>query len=120
MGSTGAGSRESFWRGHIEAWRASGRSRGEYCAAQGLSRQPFGWWAWRFDREPRPAETGGPVGRFLPVEVAAITAAAVSDVGTTAVPDARIEIALPDGVAVRVGSGFDAAALQRVLWGLGR
>ena len=34
--------------------------------------------------------------------------------------DERIEIALPGGVAVRVGSGFDAAALHRVLTVLGR
>lgn len=121
MGSTGTGSRESFWRGHVEAWRASGQSRGDYCAAQGLSRKTFGWWAWRFDREPRPAETGVPVGRFLPVEVAAITATTEEpDVGTMAVADERIEIALPDGVAVRVGSGFDAEALRRVLGVLGR
>ena len=32
----------------------------------------------------------------------------------------RIEIALPDGLVVRVGSGFDAAALRRVLGVLGR
>lgn len=51
MGSTGTGSGESFWRGHVEAWRTSGQSRGDYCAAQGLSRKTFGWWAWRFDRE---------------------------------------------------------------------
>jgi len=70
MGSTGTGSAESFWRGRIEAWRASGQSRGDHCTAQGLSRKTFGWWAWRLDRERRPAETGGRSGRFLPVEVA--------------------------------------------------
>ena len=34
--------------------------------------------------------------------------------------DQRIEIALPGGVAVRVGRGFDAEALHRVLTVLGR
>lgn len=121
MGSTATGSAESFWRGHVEAWRASGQSRGDYCAAQGVSRKTFGWWAWRLDRERRPAETGGQAGRFLPVEVAEIAPAVdVPAGGTIAIADARIEIALPDGVAVRVGAGFDAAALQRVLQVLGR
>lgn len=119
MGSTVTGSAETHWRGHVEAWRASGQSRGEYCAAQGLSRKTFGWWAWHFDRQRRPTETGGQVGRFLPVEVAEIPVATeVSDVAMAAAE--RIEIALPDGVVVRVGTGFDAAALQRVLRVLGR
>lgn len=65
MGSTVAGSAESFWRGHVEAWRASGRSRSDYCAAQELSRKTFGWWAWRLDRDRRPAEVAGQAGRFL-------------------------------------------------------
>lgn len=120
MGSTATGSAESFWREHVEAWRASGQSRGDYCAAQELSRKTFGWWAWRFDRERRPAAALPDAGHFLPVEVAAIpTALEVPDV-TRAGADERIEIALPDGVAVRVGAGFDAAALRRVLGVLGR
>ena len=120
MGSTTAGSAEVFWRVHVEAWRASGQSRGDYCAAQGLSRKTFGWWAWRLDRERRPAQTEVQDGRFLPVEVAECPAAAeVADVATAAA-DERIEIALPGGLAVRVGSGFDAMALQRVLRVLGR
>jgi hypothetical protein len=53
-------------------------------------------------------------GRFLPVEVAGLPAPAeVPTIDRAA--DARIEIALPDGVAVRVGTGFDAEALRRVL-----
>ena len=34
--------------------------------------------------------------------------------------DTRIEIALPDGVTVRVGRGVDGEALHRVLTALGR
>jgi hypothetical protein len=120
MRATAAGSAEPFWRGHVEAWRGSGQSRGDYCAAQGLSRKTFGWWAWRLDRERRPVEAGAQVGCFLPVEVAEIPAAPeVPDIAMAAA-DARIEIALPDGLAVRVGTDFDAAALLRVLQVLGR
>ena len=72
------------------------------------------WRLERGDRQPTAAEPPC----FLPVEVAeepavgtAIPAAAVDD---------RIEIVLAAGLMVRVGAGFDAVALQRVLEVLGR
>jgi len=120
MGSTATGSAESFWREHVEAWRVSGQSRSDYCAALGLARKTFGWWAWRFDRERRPA-TLPEAGRFLPVEVTEMPVAAEVPTGALAMTaDERIEIALPNGLAVRVGVGFDAEALRRVLGVLGR
>ncbi len=105
---------EAYWRVHVEAWRASGQSRGEYCAAHGLSRKTFGWWAWRLDRQGRPAPTDT-AARFLPVEIAE-----VPDPDAGGAVEARIEIALPDGVRVRVGRGVDGEALRRVLAALGR
>ena len=107
---------EAYWRVHVEAWRASGQSRGEYCAAHGLSRKTFGWWAWRLDRQgrPAPADTAA---HFLPVESADVPG---PDEAGTAPVEARIEIALPDGVTVRVGRGVDGVALRRVLAALGR
>lgn len=117
MGTAAPRSAESYWRGHVEAWRASGQSRGDYCAARGLSRKTFGWWVWHLERAERQGEEAP---RFLPVEVAEVPAAAVPDDATTVVADDRIEIALPDGLRVRVGAGFDAAALRRVLVVLGR
>ena len=103
---------------HVEAWRASGQSRAEYCAAHGLSRKTCGWWAWRLDRQgcPTPTDTAAD---FLPVEIAEVpdrdAGGAVSEG-----EEARIEIALPDGVRVRVGRGVDGEALRRVLAALGR
>jgi hypothetical protein len=118
MGAEVSGTAAAYWRGHVGAWRSGGRSRREYCAAHGLSRKTFDWWVWRLDRADR--EAGGPDGEeahFLPVGLAdapeTVTAAAAGE-------DERIEIALPDGVLVRVGPGFDAAALERVLAVLGR
>jgi hypothetical protein len=49
---------EVYWRVHVEAWRASGQSRGEYCAAHGLARKTFGWWAWRLGRQEHPGKRG--------------------------------------------------------------
>jgi hypothetical protein len=57
----------------------------------------------------------------VPVEVAEAPAADAADDDAKPAPgDDRIEIALPDGLLVRVGAGFDAAALRRVLEVLGR
>ena len=117
MGQTSAQG-EAYWRVHVEAWRASGQSRAEYCAAHGLSRKTFGWWAWRLDRQGRRAPAD-PAAHFVPVEIAEVPD---RDAGG-AVPvgeEARIEIALPDGVTVRVGRGVDGEALRRVLAALGR
>ena len=113
MGQTSAQG-EAYWRVHVEAWRASGQSRADYCTAHGLSRKTFGWWAWRLDRQGRPAPAD-PAAHFLPVEIAE-----VPDEGGAAAVEARIEIALPDGVRVRVGRGVDGEALRRVLGALGR
>ena len=55
----------------------------------------------------------------LPVEIAEVPDP--DEAGAAPVGDeTRIEIALPDGVRVRVGRGVDGAALRRVLAALGR
>ena len=120
---------ESVWQARVSAWRASGLSRRDFCAAEGLSAQTFGWWVWRLSRAESEA------GRFVPVTVtpdsaevianAVATSAGEPSEPVTGVPDPaaaaeRIEIALPDGVVVRVGAGVDVAALRRVLTALGR
>ena len=76
----------------------------------------LGWWIWRLDQEQRePSAPEAP--RFLPVELSEAALAGPKAVDPV---DQRIEIALPGGVAVRVGRGFDAEALHRVLTVLGR
>jgi hypothetical protein len=107
---------EVYWRVHVEAWRASGQSRGEYCAAHGLARKTFGWWAWRLGRQEHPA-SADTAAHFLPVESGDVPD---PDEAGTARVEARIEIALPDGVRVWVGRGVDGAALRQVLAALGR
>jgi hypothetical protein len=67
MGSV-SGTAAAYWRGHVGAWRSGGRSRREYCAAHGLSRKTFDWWAWRLDRADR--EAGGHADRAIVIEAA--------------------------------------------------
>ena len=60
-----------------------------------------------------------PAAHFLPVEIAEVPDR--DEAGAAPVGDeTRIEIALADGVRVRVGRGVDGAALRRVLAALGR
>ena len=106
----------SYWVDHIEAWRASGMSRAQYCQAHGLSRKTLDWWTWRLDQERRES-SAREAPRFVPVELAEV---ASPSPGPADPADDRIEIAVPGGVAVRVGRGFDAEALHRVLTVLGR
>ena len=116
MTETGA---EAYWRSEVAAWRGSGQSRGAYCAAHGLSAKTFGWWVWRLEREERQTAAAEPA-RFLPVEVAVEPAVEAAIPVAAEAGDDRIEIVLAAGLMVRVGAGFDAVALQRVLEVLGR
>jgi hypothetical protein len=73
---------------------------------------------WLVDLAIGSATTSAPEApRFLPVELSEAALAGPKAVDPV---DQRIEIALPGGVAVRVGRGFDAEALHRVLTVLGR
>lgn len=111
---------ESYWRQQVEAWRASGLSRGEYCAQHGLSRRTFGWWVWRLTWDDR-RETESVAAQFLAIETApAGPDAVMMPVVAPAAGGAQIEIALPDGIAVRVGADVQTEALRRVLRALGR
>src|SRR4051812_38267075 len=92
MGQTSAQG-EAYWRVHVEAWRASGQSRADYCTAHELSRKTFGWWAWRLDRQA----TAAPGAHFLPVEITGVGGPDEIAV-TPPTDDTRIEIGLPDGV----------------------
>ena len=84
--------------------------RGAWAVAQDV-----GWWAWRLDRQGGRA-AADTAAHFLPVEIAEVPD---RDAAGAAAVEARIEIALPDGVRVRVGRGVDGEALRRVLGALG-
>jgi transposase len=95
--------RERRWREHIAGWTRSGLSVRAYCRRHGLSEPSFYFW-----RRELPARDGpaGPAA-FVPVAVVPEPAAA------------GFEIVVPGGYEVRVGPGFDPAALRRLLAALG-
>jgi len=42
------GQKETFWRQHLEAWKACGQTQRAYCQAQGLTTHRFTYWKNRF------------------------------------------------------------------------
>jgi transposase len=109
----GCDDREQFWRDHIAGWKSSGLSLRLYSEEQGLKAGTLSYWSSRLKAQSAeaPAPSSGPEATFLAVRVAEPTVA----MPMPEPPDERIELALPGGRVVRVGRGFDAATLDRLL-----
>lgn len=109
----------AFWRGHVEAWHASGLSRSAYCRAYRLDGRSFHDWAGRVRGKVRRSRSGGTDrarvigpegGGFVPVLVADQGADPVGSAGATA----SVEIAV-GGATIRVEGGVDGGLLRTVL-----
>ena len=107
------GDREQFWREHVAGWKSSGLSLRLYSERHGLKAGTLGYWNSRLKAQAADALTSsaGPeaAATFLAVHVAE---PAVS------VPEPRdqgVELVLPGGYVVRIGRGFDAVTLDRLL-----
>ena len=105
------GDREQFWREHVAGWKSSGLSLRLYSERHGLKAGTLGYWNSRLKAQTADALTSsaGPEATFLAVHVAE---PAVS------VPEPRdqgVELVLPGGYVVRIGRGFDAVTLDRLL-----
>ena len=107
------GDREQFWRDHVASWKSSGLSLRLYSERHGLKAGTLGYWNSRLKAQAADAliSSAGPEAgaTFLAVHVAD---PAVS------VPEPRnegVELVLPGGYVVRIGRGFDAVTLDRLL-----
>ena len=107
------GDREQFWRDHVAGLKSSGLSLRLYSEEHGLKAGTLGSWNSRLKAraDDATASSAGPEAKaaFLAVHVADPT------VPMPEPRDDRIELALPGGCVVRVGRGFDAATLDRLL-----
>jgi hypothetical protein len=98
-------SKERFWRRMVREWRASGLSVRAFCKQRDVPQASFYGWRRTLaerDAEPRP---------FVPVHVVPDEKAVEGD-GT---PASGLELRLPHDRVVRIGQGFDAGTLQRLL-----
>jgi transposase len=107
------GDREHFWRDHVAGWKSSGLSLRLYSERHGLKAGTLGYWNSRLKAlaADAPASSAGPeaAAMFLAVHVAD---------PAMSVPEPRnegLQLVLPGGYVVRVGRGFDAMTLDRLL-----
>jgi transposase len=105
--------RQQFWRDHVAGWKSSGLSLRLYSEQHGLKAGTLGYWNSRLKAQAADALTSsaGPeaAATFLAVHVAepAVSVPEPQDEG--------VELVLPGGYVVRIGRGFDAVTLDRLL-----
>ena len=107
--------REEHARVVVAAWQESDLTMREFAGRHGLPQKRLERWSCKL-RKKAKARPEAPL-QFLPVEVASSATAAVNT-GDRRGIDA-MELALPTGVRVTVGSGFDVNALKRLLEAVG-
>ena len=105
--------RQQFWRDHVAGWKSSGLSLRLYSERHGLKAGTLGSWNSRLKAQAAdaPASSAGSetAATFLAVHVAEPAVSAPEP------RDDRIELVLKGGSVLRVGRGFDAMTLDRLL-----
>jgi hypothetical protein len=96
--------KERFWRTVLRQWRRSGLSVRAYCHEHGLSEPSF--YAWRRTLASCESQAVS----FVPVRVAEPGPSPATDGSAGA-----LELVLDAGRRLRVGPGFDAPTLRRLL-----
>jgi hypothetical protein len=97
--------KERFWRQAIRRWRKSGLTAGAFCLENGLSQPSL--YAWQRILAQRDAEAIP----FAQVHV-------LGDEASNPLPPAlgaAFELVLANRRVLRIGTGFDAATLRRLL-----
>jgi transposase len=100
--------KQQQWERWVRSWRASGLSVRAFCGEHGLSEASF--YAWRRTLQRRQQTTVA----VVPVHVLDDAPPGALDSGA-ADSGAALEVVLPGRCVVRVGPGFDAATLRRLL-----
>lgn len=102
--SGGKGSREAYWRKHVQAWERSGQSVRGYCRSRGLSEAAFHFWKRELKRRDGSAAAKADRPAFAEMRLP-----------SSAMHEALIEIAVAGSRRIQVHPGFDEETLVRVL-----
>ena len=122
--------KESFWRENLGLWRKSGQSKRAYCDATSVSYSSLVWWGREIERRDREqvarAQVGAlvskpratPASPFVPIRLLPETKGEPKP--TVMTPKAsteqhQIEIALPNGVVIRLHDGCNPAFIGNSL-----
>ena len=95
------GAKERFWRRVVRQWQHSGLSVRAFCAEHGLAEPSFYHWRRTLAERVTPAPA------LVPVQVVAQE--------PQPGPGGAVELVLDGGRVLRLGPGFDAATVQRLL-----
>ena len=93
-----------FWRGHVQAWRASGLTQREYCRSEGLHKGSLSYWSSTFGRE------GAGASGLVEVGVACL-----NDAVARAEPVRPVEVVVEGRYLLRLWPGTDGAHMRQVL-----
>ena len=107
--------KQQIWLGRILRWQRSQLTIRDFCARHRFSVASFYCWkrvlAERGLFPPTDSAAAQPIADANPTTPLFVAATFAG----TAVAPQPLEIVLPDGLAVRVAAGFDAATLRRLL-----
>ena len=95
------------WRARLARLETSGLTVAEFSLRERVDARQLRWWKWRLSQGAAAAARPAAIPSFAPVVIEARAVGSASG--------CPIEIVLPGGQAVRVGAGFDAETLRRVL-----
>jgi hypothetical protein len=99
------GGKEQFWRRMLRRWRGSGLSVRAFCHEHGLSEASFYGWRRTLDRRDAKAVA------FVPAHIVPDEPVQARDQG----PGCALELVLGAARVLRIGPGFDAVTLRRLL-----
>jgi transposase-like protein len=102
------------WRDRLARWRKSGLSVSEFCWREGVSPPSFYQWRKRLRRAPNSGSRSARAPVFVPVEVVG-SAGESAPLARGGSEGALVEVEMPRGVTVRIGSQVDESRLRSVL-----
>jgi transposase len=102
------------WRDRLTRWRESGLSVSEFCWREGVSPPSFYQWRKRLRRAPHSGSRRARAPVFVPVEVVG-SAGEPAPLASGGSEGALVEVVMPRGVRVRIGSQVDESRLRSVL-----
>jgi hypothetical protein len=114
---------EGRWRQALGRYERSGLTAREFCQRAGLKESVFHFWKRELARRDteRPApQSGGRSGTHRPGPARRLPSLVPVSIGPAMPPAAPVEVLLPQGLRVRVGSGCEEALLRMVLSALER
>ena len=109
--------RKRFWGDLIERQRTSGLNIAQFCAEAGVSQNSFYVWKKQLQTTAQQGRAAMPPRKHRPKKAAAkslVPVRVIPDIGHQPPTTRAIEVAWPNGIALRIPTGFDSKTLREV------